>query len=140
VRELAAGLLPLTRRSGTRLLLNGDVEGALELGIGVQLKGAQLMALAERPLPWSQPVGASCHHAAHLGHAARIGADFATLSPVAATRSHPQTLPLGWDRFQSLAEAAALPVFALGGMAPAYIAQARQNSGHGVSGARGFWL
>ena len=74
------------------------------------------------------------------GHAAYIGADFATLSPVAATRSHPQTPPLGWDRFQSLAEAAALPVFAIGGMAPAYIAQARQNSGHGVSGARGFWL
>ena len=140
VRELAAGLLPLTRRHGTRLLLNGDVEGALELGIGVQLKGAQLMALAERPLPWSQPVGASCHHATHLGHAAHIGADFATLSPVAATRSHPQTPPLGWAWFQSLAEAAALPVFALGGMAPAYIAQACQNSGHGVSGAGGFWL
>lgn len=140
VRELAAGLLPLARRHGTRLLLNGDVEGALVLGIGVHLKGAQLMALSERPLPFSQPVGASCHHVDHLGHAGHMGADFATLSPVAGTRSHPQTAPLGWTRFQSLAEAAALPVYALGGMAPSHIAQARQNGGQGVSGVRGFWL
>lgn len=139
VRELAAGLLPLARRHGTQLLLNGDVDGARALGIGVQLKDAQLASLPERPLPLSQLVGASCHDAAQLAQAAHLGADFATLSPVAATTTHPQTSPLGWPRFQSLAEAASLPVYALGGTAPLQIAQARQHSGQGVAGMREFW-
>ena len=139
VRGLAAALLPLARRHGAQLLLDGDIDGALTLGIGVQLKSAQLAALSERPLPLLQLVGASCHEAVHLAHAADIGADFATLSPVAGTRSHPQTPSLGWPRFHALAEAAALPVYALGGMAPSHITQARQCSGQGVAGIREFW-
>lgn len=139
VRGLAAALLPLARRRGAQLLLNGDIEGALALGIGVQLKSAQLVALSERPLPLLQLVGASCNDAAHLAHAADIAADFATLSPVAATPSHLLTPPLGWSRFHSLVEAAALPVYALGGMAPSLITQARQCSGQGVAGIREFW-
>ncbi|WP_254425100.1 Nudix family hydrolase [Rhodanobacter sp. B04] len=139
VRELAAALLPLARRHGTQLLLNGDIDGARDLGIGVQLKSIQLSTLSERPLPLQQLVGASCHDAAQLAQASRIGADFATLSPVAATRSHPQTLPLGWAGFEPLAEAAALPVYALGGMAPGQISQARQHSAQGVAGIHEFW-
>ncbi|OOG59653.1 Nudix family hydrolase [Rhodanobacter sp. C03] len=139
VRELAAALLPLARRHDTQLLLHGDVEGARSLGIGVHLRSTQLSALSERPLPLQQLVGASCHDAAHLAQASRVEADFATLSPVAATPSHPQTSPLGWPRFQSLAEAASLPVYALGGAAPLQIAQARQHSGQGVAGMREFW-
>ena len=140
VRELAAALLPLARRHGAQLLFNGDIDGALALGTGVQLKSAQLAAMSERPLPLLQLVGASCHDAEGLTQAAGIGADFATLSPVAATLSHPQMPPLGWSRFHALAEAAALPVYALGGMAPSHVAQARQCSGQGVAGIRDFWL
>ena len=140
VRELAAALLPLARRHGTELLLHGDIEGALALGIGVQLKGTQLATVLARPLPLSQRVGASCHDAAHLTQASNIAADFATLSPVAATCSLPQRPLLGWPRFHALAESAALPVYALGGMAPSHTAQARQCSGQGVAGIREFWL
>ncbi len=138
-RDLAASLLPLARRHGTQLLLNGDIEGASALGIGVQLKSSQLADLSERPLPLSQLVGASCHDEAQLAQAANISADFATLSPVSATRSHPQTAPIGWPRFQSLAEAAPLPVYALGGLAPSHISQSRQNGGQGVAGITEFW-
>lgn len=140
VRELAASLQPLAQRHGTQLLLNGDVEGALSLGIGVHLKSAQLSVLSGRPLPLQQLVGASCHDALQLAQASRLCADFATLSPVAGTPSHPQTSPLGWAGFQSLAEAASLPVYALGGTAPAQITHARQHSAQGVAGIREFWL
>jgi 8-oxo-dGTP diphosphatase len=139
VRELAAGLLPIARRHGTQLLLNGDIDGAQALGIGVHLRATQLLALSNRRLPLHQLVGASCHDAAQLAQASYIAADFATLSPVGATPSHPQTPPLGWSRFQSLAEAASLPVYALGGVAPAQIAQAHQSGGQGVAGIREFW-
>jgi 8-oxo-dGTP diphosphatase len=139
VRELATALRPLARRHGAMLLLHGDIEGALALGIGVQLKSAQLAKLSARPLPWSQPVGASCHEAAHLTQAAIIAADFATLSPLAATQNLPQRPPLGWHRFHAWAESAALPVYALGGLAPSHVAQARACSGQGAAGMREFW-
>jgi len=141
VRDLAAELLPLARKKGAYLMLNGDVEGARLLGpgTGVQLKAAQLEPGMGRPLPWEQPVGASCHDAAELARALALGADFATVSPVAATASHPGTPPLGWAAFGALAEAASFPVYALGGMGAADEAQARTMGGHGVSGIRGFW-
>ncbi|MGH8158690.1 MAG: Nudix family hydrolase [Rhodanobacter sp.] len=140
VRELASVLLPLARRHGTQLLLNGDVDGARNLGVGVHLKSAQLSALSGRPLPLQQLVCASCHDALQLAQASRLGVDFATLSPVAGTPSHPLMPPLGWPRFQLLAEAASLPVYALGGTAPAQITHARQHSAQGVAGIREFWL
>jgi len=139
VRELAADLLPTAREHGAQLLLNADIEGAQALGIGVHLTGAQMAALDGRPLVPQQLVGASCHDAAQLAQALRLGADFATLSPVLATVSHPQAQPLGWAGFQALAEAAAMPVYALGGMAPAQLAQAREAGAQGVAGISGFW-
>jgi 8-oxo-dGTP diphosphatase len=141
VRALAARLQERAVQCGACLLLNGDIEGALTLGtgVGVHLKSAQLAALSDRPLSWAQVVGASCHDASQLEHAARIGADFATLSPVSPTASHPEAASLGWSRFQELAEAAALPVYALGGMTPAQIDQARDHSGQGVAGIGAFW-
>lgn len=140
VRALAARLQPHAMRCGASVLLNGDVEGALRLGegIGVHLKAAQLDHLQERPLPWRQCVGASCHNAEQLAKSAQI-ADLATLSPVAATASHPEASPLGWSYFQTLAEAAALPVYALGGMAPALAGEARRNGAQGVAGIGAFW-
>lgn len=140
VRMLAAGLLPEVRRVGATLLLSRDIEGALALGAGagVQLSSAQLHSLAERPLPSAFTVGASCHNAEELALAARLGCDFATLSPVLPTASHPDAEPLGWPRFARLAEAAALPVYALGGLDPGDLMEARLHAAQGVAGIRGF--
>ena len=140
VRELARSLLPLVRSQGAQLMLSGDVEGARALGpgVGVQLKAHQLMATEARPLPWHQHVGASCHDGDQLTHAAAV-ADFATLSPVAATATHPDHAPLGWSAFHDMVDAAALPVFALGGMCHEDVAMARRGGGQGVAGIRGFW-
>jgi 8-oxo-dGTP diphosphatase len=140
VRELAVDLLPLAERHGARLLLNEDVGGARALGIGVHLKAAQLIPLAERPLPWRQLIAASCHDAEELARAVALGADFATLSPVATTASHPAAVPLGWPAFHTLAEAAALPVYALGGMDPLMSQEACAAGAQGVAGIGGFWL
>lgn len=141
VRALALRLKPKALQHGACLLLNGDIDGARELGagIGVHLKAAQLAAPDARPLPWTQLVGASCHDAAELRQAERISADFATLSPVAPTASHPDVPALGWSSFQLLAEAAALPLFALGGTSPGQAGLAREHAGQGVAGIGAFW-
>lgn len=140
VRELTRALLPVSRPLGAHLLLSGDVAGALALGegVGVQLKARQLAGLATRPLPLNQWIGASCHDAADLDRAQRV-ADFATLSPVAATATHPEAVPIGWPVFHGLVESAALPVYALGGMHRDDTETARRAGGQGVAGIRGFW-
>jgi 8-oxo-dGTP diphosphatase len=138
VRELAVGLLPLARARGAQLLLSGDIEGALALGVGVQLKAHQLASLDARPLPLSQWIGASCHDSVELARASSL-ADFATLSPLSATASHPDTPPLGWPAFQAMVEAASVPVYALGGMCAADVSKATQAGGQGVAGIGGFW-
>jgi 8-oxo-dGTP diphosphatase len=138
VRALAADLLPLARKAGAGLLLNGDIEGARQLGIGVHLPAAQLRELGQRPLPLSQWVGTSCHDEKELALASTLGVDFATLSPVTATASHPAAKPLGWSRFAELAEAASLPVYALGGMHSEDLDRAIAANGQGIAGIRGF--
>jgi 8-oxo-dGTP diphosphatase len=83
-------------------------------------------------------VGASCHDADELERAALIGADFATLSPVRATASHPGASPLGWERFAELVREARLPVYALGGAGPEDLDRARASGAQGVAGIRAF--
>lgn len=138
VRGVAAAILPDVRRHGAQLLLNRDVAGAEALGIGVHLASGQLREWTERPLPLSVPVGASCHDAEELELASRLGCDFATLSPVLATTSHPGVEPLGWPRFGRLAEAASLPVYALGGVGPEALPEARMHAAQGVAGITAF--
>lgn len=121
-----------------RLLLNHDIELARELGLGVHLRAAQLRELGERPLPRRQWVGASCHDADELELAAMLGVDFATLSPVRATASHPQATALEWDRFAQLVAAARLPVYALGGMRAEDLPRAIAAGAQGFAGIRAF--
>ncbi|KAG9591765.1 hypothetical protein KCV01_g11363, partial [Aureobasidium melanogenum] len=137
-RDAVLSLLPDIERFGASLLLNRDIETARALGLGVHLSSEQLRGLRERPLPWTQWVGASCHDADELALASKLGCDFATLSPVMPTRSHPDAEPLSWPRFARLADAASLPVFALGGVGPADVADARLHAAQGVAGIRGF--
>lgn len=137
-RAVAMDLLTACPALKFRLLINHDIALARELGVGVQLRAAQLRELRERPLPRAQWVGASCHDAAELERAATFDADFATLSPLRATASHPDAKPLGWTRFAEWVRDARLPVYALGGMEPADLERARTSGAQGVAGIRAF--
>jgi 8-oxo-dGTP diphosphatase len=84
-------------------------------------------------------LAASCHDADDLKRAEDLGADFALLSPVLPTRSHPDAEPLGWERFAAMVDRANLPVYALGGMHPSMLSRAWQAGAQGVAGIRGLW-
>ena len=120
------------------VLVNADIELARALGVGVQLKAAQLATLQGRPLPEGQSVGASCHDAADLAHAERLGCDFAVLGHVAATPSHPGAAPLGWKGFAALRAGVSLPIYAIGGLGPADLDIARAHGAQGIAGIRAF--
>jgi thiamine-phosphate pyrophosphorylase len=59
---------------------------------------------------------APAHDLAEIRAAEEAKAALIFLSPVFATRSHPERAPLGPERFAALAGATKLPVIALGGM------------------------
>jgi 8-oxo-dGTP diphosphatase len=137
-RALAHEAAALCRAADVEVLVNGDIALARELRIGVHLKAGQLAALTQRPLPQALPVAASCHDAAELAHAERLRCDFAVLGPVRATASHPDAAPLGWPAFAALRESSTLPIYGIGGLAPADLAEARDHGAQGIAAIRAF--
>jgi 8-oxo-dGTP diphosphatase len=121
------------------VLVNGDITLARALGIGVQLRQAQLMALDARPLPADFTVGASCHDAGSLQRAEGLGCDFAVLGAVASTPTHAGAPGIGWAAFMALREQTGLPVYAIGGLSQADIAIARSHGAQGIAAIRALW-
>lgn len=139
LRELAQRTVALARRYGAKVLLNGDVALAQEVGAdGVQLTSTQLSELAERPaVNWC---GASCHNATELRRAEALGCDLALLSPVLPTPSHPGAPHLGWEQFAAIAAGSSIPVYALGGLKHDDILTAWQYGAHGIAVLRQAWV
>jgi len=138
LRRLAAACLARVRTAGGQLLINARWDLVEELDLdGVHLTAAQLAEFTERPVSARRWLAASCHDACELTLAQALGADFAVLGPVAATASHAQCEPLGWDRFATLCAAATLPVYALGGMRREDLAAALAAGAQGIAGISG---
>jgi len=138
LRELVRRVTALVHAHGARVLLNGDVALAQEIGAdGVQLTATQLAGLRERPaVDWC---AASCHNAEELRRAEALGCDFALLSPVLPTLSHPGAPHLGWENFAAIAAGSSIPVYALGGLMPGDMQTAWQHGAHGISLLRQAW-
>ena len=134
-RDLARRVVRMARNAGAPVLINAAPEEALALGAdGVHLNGARLRELDRRPLPDDRWVGASCHSAAELRHAERVGADFAVLSRPAKAAG-----TWSWEWFAASVAGVALPVYALGGMRVAGLDRAVRSGGQGIAAVRGLW-
>jgi len=130
----------LCHANGARVLFNGDAATAETIGAdGLHLNSRELHRIDRRPTASEGLLAASCHTPGDLARAAEIGADFALLSPVLPTRSHPDAEPLGWARFAEWVDPCPLPVYALGGMHPDLLKTAWQHGAQGVAGIRGLW-
>jgi 8-oxo-dGTP diphosphatase len=105
---------------------------------GIHLTAHDLMARDQRP-PGAALVAASCHSREELRQAEQLGLDFAVLSPVQSTASHPEALPLGWPRFAEWVAEARIPVYAMGGLGDLSPAVAWGFGAQGIAGIRGFW-
>lgn len=128
--------------NNTTLLLKGELPELLARPpAGWHLTSAQLHALSgqERPLPANRWLAASCHNQQELELAATLGCDFATLSPVLPTASHPDAPALGMEQAAELTAAAQLPVFWLGGMQITDLKKVHAGGGQGIAAIRGLW-
>jgi len=132
LRELAQRVIALAHAHGAKVLLNGDVALAQEVGAdGVQLTATQLAILRERPaVDWC---AASCHNAEELRRAEALGCDFVLLSPVLPTLSHPGAPHLGWESFTVIAAGSSIPVYALGGLTHDDMQTAWRHGAHGIA-------
>ncbi len=138
--ELAAAVVEKAHQYGAKVLLNGDPGWVDRVGAdGIHLNGHRLRELTSRPLREGLLISASLHNAEEIGQAAAVGVDFAVLSAVLPTRTHPDREPLGWERFSELVQAAPYPIYALGGVDQTHIGVARHHGGHGVAAIRAFW-
>jgi len=127
-------VVAVAHRYGARVLVGGGPA----LGDGLHYSAAELAALSERPR--GGLAAASCHDGAELARAVALGLDFVVLGPVKASATHPGARPLGWARFAELALGAALPVYAIGGLLPEDLDEARRAGAHGLAMIRGAWL
>ena len=133
------------QRYGARatFMLKGDQPPA-DRRAGWHLTSRQLRALCEqplptRPLPAERWLSASCHDAEELQMAEKLGVDFAVLSPLLPTASHPQASPLGWERAQAMLNNCRMPVYLLGGLTGADLAAAHNAGAQGIAAIRGLW-
>ena len=139
-KALAKRVVKRCHAFGARLLLNGEPEWVAEVGAdGVQLSSGKLQSLNQRPLAKELLVAASCHTAAELQKALELEADFALLSPIKWTRSHPDTEPLGWDEMRRLVDEMPIPVYALGGVSREDLADSFAAGGQGIAAIRSLW-
>ena len=117
----------LANRHGCKVLTKVPFPGA----DGVHYTATQLMSLDRRS---DGLVAASCHTRKELEHAMRLELDFAVLGPV-----KDKSPALGWDGFRELAAFSSIPVYAIGGLKPADLVEARRAGAHGLAMIRGSW-
>ncbi len=126
----------MARQYGARVLVNSGPAAD-----GIHLTAEQLMTLRARPEAGAggSLVAASCHTVEELGHAMAIGLDFVVLGPVKPTSTHPGAPTLGWEGFRRIAEGSSIPVYAIGGLVPEDLDEARRAGAHGLAMIRGSW-
>ena len=128
-RVLFSRIRKLARKRGLVLLLAGEKAGiprSRASGVHRPEWAAGRMRPA-RPALFS----VAAHGPRGLIAARSGGADFAFLSPVFPTRSHPKARTLGPVRFGLIAQAARLPVIALGGVDEAHFRRLRPLGAYG---------
>ncbi len=144
-RAIAALARDLVKQHAAEIMLQDDAELCERWRFGgVSLTSKALnkknsARTKKRTLPVELWLSASCHSPAELELASDLGCDFATLSPVLPTTTHPGAASLGWPHVAEYLSAQKMPVFALGGLNTADLAAAKTAGAWGIAGISAFW-
>lgn len=136
--ELYKQTLEITERHNASLHINASLETATKLNArGVHLTASHLLNTST--LPANLTVSASCHNETEILKACELGINFIVLSPVQYTASHPDSAPLGWQKFAQLCLRSTVPVFALGGMKRSDTSTAMSHGAQGIAAISSLW-
>lgn len=140
IKKIVKTLSVLAKKNNTKLILNGTAADIDNYVIdGVHLNSNELNKYGSRPISEEYILGASCHNEEELVKAEKLNVNYAFISPVSTTDSHPEQQALGWDNFSIMIKKVNFPVYALGGMVPADLNIAKQYGAYGVAMIGAIW-
>ena len=131
--KTAMRLKPLCRRYGVPLIINDDVEAALEADANGVHVGQEDMAVAEarRILGPEKIIGASAHNREEALEAQRQGADYLGSGAVFGSSTKKDATTLSREELTAVCRAVSIPVAAIGGITEE---NCLELAGTGVSG------
>ena len=131
--KTAMRLKPLCRRYGVPLIINDDVEAALEADADGVHVGQEDMAVAEarRILGPEKIIGASAHNREEALEAQRQGADYLGNGAVFGSSTKKDATTLSREELTAVCRAVSIPVAAIGGITEE---NCLELAGTGVSG------
>ncbi len=133
---LAREIHGITKPCGVPLIINDRVDLMLALDLpGVHLRSNSLpISTVRRMIGRDRLIGVSTHSLAEVCDAGREGADYVVFGPVFDTPSkRPFGSPLGLEKLAEVCRASAVPVFAIGGITAASVADVRRAGAYGVA-------
>ena len=134
--DLAQPIVASCRNYKARLFINTDTRVAHKVGAaGVHLPAyAESVSSVKAQMGDGFSVGCSVHTFEAAKKREAEGADFLTYSPIYPTASKPGYGPaVGVENLTQLAEYVKLPIFALGGITPAKVAECLAAGAFGVA-------
>jgi len=131
-------VIKICRPSNVKVIINSDMNLAYKIKAdGVHLTSKNL--LDSKKLPRNLIVSASCHTQKDIDIAEKLNINFVVLSAVNRTLSHPDISPIGWNKFQKIANKTNIPIYALGGLGINDYQVALENGAIGISSQRSIW-
>jgi 8-oxo-dGTP diphosphatase len=140
ISKLINELAKSAKQYDAKLILNGIPSDIHTYNIdGIHLKSKELKSYDCRPISEEYILGASCHNEDELFSASKLNVNYAFISPVLTTPSHPEKDGIGWDKFNEMRNKVRFPVYALGGMTPDDLRVAKYYGAYGVAMMGAIW-
>lgn len=132
---LVKEILDLARPYSAWVSVSADAQATIEAAAhGVHLPQGADVHSARAQIGAARWIGVSAHSQSEVEAAAAAGADYVTLSPIFSTQSKPgYGPPLGLTTLQQVAQAAPIPVIALGGITAENAAGCMEAGAAGVA-------
>lgn len=135
--RLAADVVNICERHGVDCVLHNFIGAAKALNVRrIHLPLTVLRTLTDKN--FFDVIGASCHSVAELIEAQNLGCTYATAGHVFATDCKKNLAPRGLKFLAQMVDAASVPVYAIGGINAANIAQVQSVGVNGACVMSGF--
>jgi 8-oxo-dGTP diphosphatase len=137
--EFIKDLYSKCQQHNVKLLLNTTDKSFDETYCdGWHLTTNEMLKLNSRPCADDKLLSASTHSLDEALKAQEMGADFVVISPVQATQTHPDTVPIGWEAAQEVVNKLNIPVYFLGGMTLNDLDKTLEIGAQGIAGVSAF--
>lgn len=132
-RELASYVMEQCRKRGTLCILHSFVQAAKELHAeALHLPLPVLRTLSQEEKSRFAILGASCHSPEEAAEAERLGCTYITAGHVFDTDCKKGLPGRGLAFLKQVCEKVSVPVYAIGGISPACMAEVRKAGASGV--------